>query len=147
MAAKTLMFRQCKDLISKLQASELLVRSDDPQSAEQVEEIIAEEGEKRKNIREIRLERYPTNSSYLFLFLFIITFIFIYNYLLYFQSANSSRYTKMAKVEQDFQCKVMASIDVLTEQLQENREFRERSLAAFERLVSSVEAQNKFYCC
>lgn len=52
------MFRQCKDLVAKLQSKELLVRSDDPQSAEKVEEIIVEEGEKRKNIREIRLQRY-----------------------------------------------------------------------------------------
>lgn len=63
------MFRQCKDLVAKLQSKELLVRSDDPQSAEKVEEIIVEEGEKRKNIREIRLQR--------FLFLLIhVTFEF-----------------------------------------------------------------------
>jgi hypothetical protein len=43
--------------VAKLQSNELLVTSSEPQTAQQVEEIITEEGEKRKNIREIRLER------------------------------------------------------------------------------------------
>lgn len=126
------MFKQCKDLVLKLQAKEFLVRSSDPQTAEQVEEMIEDEGEKRKNIREIRLQRY----------------------LLFFQSRFSwslsnwlSRYADMAQKDTNFQSKVMESLDLFMELLQDNQKSRERSTVAFERMVDALEAQNKYCCC